>query len=78
MTDYRRESFDKWWIEARKHVPTAQRRRLKNWAWKGWHACIQTEMQEEQAYREEFQRRLNEDAAKGIDIRSPGYWGDFS
>lgn len=73
----RLESFEKWWEERQKHIPKSHRRRLKNWAWAGWCACIKTSVEEEKKRHEDFQRRLDEDAAKGIDIHSLGYWGDF-
>lgn len=70
--------FNEWWAKRAKTVSKARRAAVKRWCWIGWQGQIQDDIEREEAYRKEFAANLAKDAAAGIDIHSPGYWGDFS
>lgn len=72
------EEFKEWWKERSKHIPKLSRTAAKRWAWIGWEAYQVDKKQREDQHRKDFSARLAADAAKGINIHSPGYWGDFS
>lgn len=74
--------FESWWkkVSAKQkwRSPTPNIAMLKRWAWKGWNARMEEEKLKELQRGQNFRDKLEKDRAAGIDITSPGYWGDFS
>ena len=68
------EEFEDWWKTQAKTLPKDLRAVAKRWAKKGWFGYVAYEQKQDA----DFKAMVEADRAKGIDVTSPNYWGDFA